>query len=538
MASKARTKRGKSHSLRQSPAASSQNLSVDDNSSSQASWSSDEEDHTHLDNDRTHHSPSLSWTSGDIDTEGITGTEYQNEAQFQSEAIGADYGNETGGTELIGEQDSTGDAGGAVDNERGNPTDHEPTLLEAQFEQLTEEVEEPPLEIAELANATSSNLSPSTPPPTVAMPFAPPTPPMDVSTSPRVSPPPSPILQTSPKFSRNSPSPIPVSVTSPSPVPMSHTSPSPSPIPSSRNSPSPIPSPVPELHRDESEGEREDEREGEREESVASNPFSPESDEAVVTEYNPTNPFEKDVSVAGMENEKNSDSELESDPESTLKLASTNPFIQLSDIPSTAAGADNLNPFGETPTNPFDLPPPPPPTLLPSNPFDDDVITNDNDVITDEPGAAASGSVVPQLLIEGEGQGEGSMEWSETSSTAEDTLPSLEETHCISLSVFQQGGKDSPSNLSAQYDKLSDLSSLLGKGSRSSGSGRSSQLDRLSEAGEGEGEGEWSRPESREKSDVETVSSFPSSVDLSLVLEAEPIDENLHPQENYFENEV
>jgi hypothetical protein len=168
--------------------------------------------------------------------------------------------------------------------------------------------------------------------------------------------------------------------------------------------------------------------------------------------------------------------------------------------------------------------------MLPSNPFDDDVIPNDNDVISDEPGAAASGSV-PQLVVEGEGegQGEGSMEWSETSSTAEDTLPSLEETHCISLSVFQQGGKDSPSNLSAQYDKLSDLSSLLDKGS----SGRSSQLDRLSEEG-----GEWSRPESREKSDVETVSSFPSSVDLSLVLEAEPIDENLHPQENYFENEV
>lgn len=251
-----------------------------------------------------------------------------------------------------------------------------------------------------------------------------------------------------------------------------------------------------------------------------------------MTEYNPRNPFEEDVSVAGMENEKNSDSELESDPESTLKPASTNPFIQLSDVPS--AGTDNLNPFGETPTNPFDLPPPPPPTLLPSNPFDGDVITNDNDVITDEPGAAASGSV-PQLLVEGEGQREGSMEWSETSSTAEDTLPSLEETHCISLSVFQQG-KDSPSSLSAQYDKLSDLSSLLGKGSRSSGSGRSSQLDRLSE--EGEREGEWSRPESREKSDVETVSSFPSSIDLSLVLEAEPIDENLHPQENYFENEV
>ena len=125
-------------------------------------------------------------------------------------------------------------------------------------------------------------------------------------------------------------------------------------------------------------------------------------------------------------------------------------------------------------------------------------------------------------------EGEGSVEWSETSSTAEDTLPSLEETHCISLSVFQQG-KDSPSNLSAQYDKLSDLSSLLDRGS----SDRSSQLDRLSEEGEN-----LSRPESREKSDVETVSSFPSSMDLSLMLEAEPIDDNLHPQENYFENEV
>ena len=227
-----------------------------------------------------------------------------------------------------------------------------------------------------------------------------------------------------------------------------------------------------------------------------------------------------------MENERKSDSELESDPESTLKPASTNPFIQLSEVPS--ATTDNLNPFGETPTNPFDLPPPPPPpTMLPSNPFDDDVITNDNDVITDEASRAAASGGVPQLVVEREG--EGSVELSDTSSTAEDTLPSLEETHCISLSVFQQG-KDSPSNLSAQYDKLSDLSSLLGKGS----SDQSSQLDRLSE----EGEDEWSRPESREKSDVETVSSFPSSVDLSLGLEAEPVDDNLHPQENYFENEV
>ena len=527
MASKARAKRGKSHSLRQSPAASFQSLSVEDNSSSQASWSSDE-DHTHLDDDRTRYSPSLSWTSGDIDTEGIAGTEFQNE---------------TGGTNSeneIGEQDSTGETGGAINNERGNLA--EPTLLEAQFKMLTEEAEELPLEIAELAD-TTSNLPPSTPPPTMATPTAPPTPPpalMDISPSPHVSPPPSPILQTSPKLSRNSPSPVPVSATSPSPVPILHTSPSPipvsqtspSPIPSSRNSPSPVPSPTPELHVAASDGQREEEGEGEREEGVASNPFSPELDEAIVTEYTPKasrNPFKEDISATGMENEKNSDSELESDPESTLKPASTNPFIQLSEVPS--ATTDDLNPFQETPTILFHIPPPPPlpSTMLPSNPFDDDVISSDNDIITDEAGAAASGSV-PQLVVEGEGegQGEGSVEWSETSSTAEDTLPSLEETHCISLSVFQQG-KDSPSNLSAQYDKLSDLSSLLDKGS----SGRSSQLDKLSEEGE-----ESSRPESREKSDVETVSSFPSSMDLSLVLEAEPVDDNLHPQENYFENEV
>ena len=542
MASKARTKRGKSHSLRQSPAASFQNLSVEDNSSSQASWSSDEE-RTHLDDEHTHHSPSLSWTSGDIDTEGITGTEFQNEtgeAGFQSEAVGADYGNGTGGTDFeheTGEQDNTGDTGGAVNNERGDLA--EPTLLEAQFEMLTEEAEEPPLNITKLVD-TISNLPPSTPPPTTPMLTAPPTPPpapTDISPSPHVSPPPSPILQTSPKLSRNSPSPVPVLATSPSPVLILHTSPSPipvsqtspSPIPSSRNSPSPVPSPTPELHVAASDGQRKEggEGEGEREEGGASNPFSPAVDEAIVTEYTPKasrNPFEEDISATGMEN---SDSELESDPELTLKPASTNPFIQLSEVPS--ATTDDLNPFRETPTTLFHIPPPPllPPMMLPSNPFDDDVISNDNDVITDEAGAAASESV-PQLVVEREGQGEGSVEWSETSSTAEDTLPSLEETHCISLSVFQQG-KDSPSNLSAQYDKLSDLSSLLDKGS----SGRSSQLDKLSEEGE-----EFSRPESQEKSDMETVSSFPSSMDLSLMLEAEPIDDNLHPQENYFENEV
>ena len=533
MASKTRTKRGKSHSLRQSPAASFQNLSTEDYSSSQASWSSDE-DHTHLDDDHACHSPSLSWTSGDIDTEGISGTECQNEtgeAQFQSEAIGIDYRNEAGGAEFeneTGEQDNPGDTGGAV-SDRGDLA--EPTLLEEQFEMLTEETEKPPSETAELAD-TTSNLPPSIPPPTMAVPIALPTPPpapMDVS-PPHVSPPPSPILQTSPKLSRNSPSPVPILATSPSPIPILHTSPSPipvsqtspSPIPSSRNSPSPTPSPTPELQVTASDGRSEGVEEGEEE--ATNNLFSAELDEAIVTAKPSRNPFEEEISAAGMENERKNDSELESDPESTLKPASTNPFIQLSEVPS--ATTDNLNPFGEIPTNPFDLPPPPPSTMLPSNPFDDDVVTNDDDVITDEASSAAAGGGVPQLVVEREG--EGSVEWSETSSTAEDTLPSLEETHCISLSVFQQG-KDSPSNLSAQYDKLSDLSSLLGKGS----SDHSSQLDRLSEEGE-----EWSRPESREKSDVETVSSFPSSVDLSLMLEAEPVDDNLHPQENYFENEV
>ena len=512
MASRTRSRRGKPHSLRQSPAASSQNLSVEDNSSSQASWSSDE-DHTHMDEDHTRHSPSLSWTSGDIDTEGPGGTEFQNETSA------ADYGNETGednfenGNET-GEQDVTGDTGEIL-NDRGKFT--EPTLLEAQFEMLTEPVEEPPSETAEHVDA-ASNLPSPTPPPHTTTPTPPPmtTPTSPAHVSPHVSPPPSPILQTSPKLSRNSPSPVPVSGTSPSPISILCTSPSP--IPSSRNSPSPIPTPPPELAG--SNGRREGEE-------TTNNPFSPELDEVMVTEYTPkasVNPFEEEV-PAGMENVKNSDSEPESDPESTLKPVSTNPFIQLSEVPSTT---DNLNPFGESPTNPFDLPPPPP--MLSSNPFDNDVITNDNDVIVDEAGSAAGGDVVQHAAEgegKGEGEGEGSIGWSETSSTAEGTLPSLEETHCISLSVFQQG-KDSPSNLSAQYDKLSDLSSLLDKGSD-----RSSQLDRVSEEGE-----EWSRPESREKSDGETVSSFPSSVDLSLAVEAEPMDNMLHPQENYYENEV
>ena len=201
-----------------------------------------------------------------------------------------------------------------------------------------------------------------------------------------------------------------------------------------------------------------------------------------------------------MENEKVSDSELES----TLKRTNTNPFIQLSDLPPNP-----LNPFDE---NPFDSPP----KLSPSNPFNDDVIAHID-------ATSSSHQQVGGAEEEGEGSG-----WSEVSSTAGDALPSLEESHCISMSVFQQG-KDSPSDLSSQYDKLSDLSSQFDKLSN-----LSNQFDKVSESDES------SRPGSaaKERSDVETISSVPSSVDLSVIEEVEPTDDNLRPQEDYYENEV
>ena len=486
MASRSCTKRGKPRSLRQSPAASSQNLSsVDDNSSSQASWSSDE-DHTHFNDVHAHRSPTLSWTS---DIEGP---------------------NETGLQDITGNQDG----GGLID----------PTLLEAQFETLNQQTDEAPLDTAELANIMADLL-----PPHASTPTAPPTPPLyhtGISLSPpqasKLSPNShSPATIPAPSQSpipSNSPSPIPIPSTSPSPIPILQTSPSP--IPVSRNSPCLMGTPPRELPVS-----GQVEREGE-ETKRANGLFSSELDEQVVakcTAVSSRTPHKDEISFDGMKNESKVVLEPESDPELTLKPASTNPFMQFSEVQSTAHNFNN--PFSETPTNPFDLSPPPR-ALLSNNPFDDDVITNSDDVVADEP----VGEGVPQLVVKGEGtlRREEAVEWSENSSTAEDTLASLEETYCISLSVFQQG-KDSPSSLSAQYDKLSDLSSLLDKGS----SDRSSQLDRLSEVEELS-----SRPESREKSDGDTVSSFPSSVDLSLVLEAEPLDNNLHPQENYYENEV
>ena len=201
--------------------------------------------------------------------------------------------------------------------------------------------------------------------------------------------------------------------------------------------------------------------------------------------------------------------DLEPELDSTLKRANTNPFIPLNEVPSLA---DSTNRFDEATANPFDSPPPPP--LSPSNPFNDDIIAAKD---------TTSGSTMKAEFDE-EGEGSG---WSEVSSTAGDTLPSLEESHCISNSVFQQG-KYSSSDLSSQYDKLSDLSSQFDKVSN-----LSSQFDKASE-------GEWSRPgsEAKERSDVDTVSSVPSSVDLSIIEEEELRDDKLDPQEDYYEHEV
>ena len=411
MASKARAKKGKPHSSRQSPG-SSQYLSVDDNSS-QASWSS-EEDHTHL-------SPEQSWTSGEIDTEG-TGR-----AEFQNETGGTCFENETGEVNYAGES-----GGGVSGSEEYSGST---TLLEAEFEQLTEHSEEEPPSSSDDPADTVTNLpSPPSPPHTS----------QHVSPPPHVSP--SPLVSPSPHF---------VSPTSPSPIPSSHASPSPVPC---------TPPPPDPANK-------------ELEESY--NPFSHESDESVTTPMPTVNPFEEDE-PASVQSEKNSDSELESRRSSTLKQTSTNPFIQFDDLPTPTASL-----------NPFDIPPHP----SPSNPFDDDVTAT---------------SVVETGVTKHAGA-EDEQGWSETSSMAEDysnALPSLEESHCISLSVLQQG-TDSPTDLPNQFDKVS------------------------------EGD-ESSRPESeaRERSDIETVSSYPSSVDLSLILETDPYDDQLHPQENYYELEV
>ena len=116
--------------------------------------------------------------------------------------------------------------------------------------------------------------------------------------------------------------------------------------------------------------------------------------------------------------------------------------------------------------------------------------------------------------------------WSEVSSTAGDLLPSLEESHCISISVLRQG-KDSPSDLSSQYDKISDLSSQFDKVSN-----LSSPFDKVSEEEE-----ESSRPgsETKERCDV---SPLPSGVDLSLVEEMESNSDKLCLLEDFYETEV
>ena len=377
----------------------------------------------------------------------------------------------------------------------------ETTQLEAEFDLLTKQANQEPDPI---------DLPPTTPP--LTTPSQP-----GLPSSLQQSPSPFPIPATSP-----SPMHIPAVSARPLPLPIEPSkSPSPlstSPVPSSRHSPPPEFSPPSQLtsppqspspYQPSSPPFHPPESADSAKTAKDRNPFSIEKDGVFASAHvsrNDGNPFTGEE-TPGMENEKTSDSELES----TLKRTNTNPFIHLSDLPPPLSNA--LNPFEEISTNPFDVLPP----TSPTNPFTDDVITISE---TTPSGAQDVGGAIE----EGEESG-----WSEVSSTAADTLASLEETHCISISVFQQA-KDSLSDLSSQYDKLSDLSSQFDKVSN-----LSSQFDKVS-VGE-----ELSRPGSEAKeraSDIDTISSVPSSVDLSVLEEAELTDDNLRPQENYFENEV
>ena len=204
--------------------------------------------------------------------------------------------------------------------------------------------------------------------------------------------------------------------------------------------------------------------------------------------------------VHGIENDRVDDSDLESNSDSTLKQVNSNTsgFVKLSDVPivtslfESSYDVENLSSA--------------------DNHFEDQVTCNYEAMPADTERGGRT---------EGEESG-----WSEVSSSAGDLLPSLEESHCISISILRQG-KDTPSDLSSQYDKISELSSQSDKVSN-----LSNQFDKVSEE-----DGESSRPESeaRERSDV---SSFPSSVDLSLIVEAESGGDNLCPLEDYYEDEV
>ena len=584
VASKEKDRKQKQKRLRSSRQHQASNYLTVEDSSSQASYSSEE--------DNIHSSPTLSWTSAENDTH-ITGGPYDNTGGMQietggmenrNETGGIEYRNETGGMEIQNETGRTGHLSETVKVDEGDREGSSAlyggeggTLME-EFNQLTEaqvitDIHDtetnllppsPPLMLAPPISPPPSNISPSMTPPSRTSPFHSQSPSLELDSSSTTAPLQSTSTtivsaasQSSILVPASSPSPILVPRTSLSPVLVSHslshrqTRSSVSPVhtigslpnpplprstppprrspppparspPPSRHFPPPKHSPPPPAHSppptlSPPPTHSPPPAPEASEEVMDNNPFVESSYQtrhvtspARVTSPNPFIEEEEealpDVRSDEVSGEGGGDTELES----TLKRTSTNPFIPLSDV---AALADSTNPFDETTTNPFEIPPP---TLVsPSNPFDDDVIATEEEA-------------TPSCTIKVEPEEEGAESgWSEVSSTAGDALPSLEESHCIPLSVFQQD-RATPSDLSSQYDKLSDLSNQFDKVSN-----LSSQFDKTSE-------GEWSRPGSagRERSDVDTVSSVPSSIDLSMIDEGDPLDDELHPQEDYYENEV
>lgn len=217
-----------------------------------------------------------------------------------------------------------------------------------------------------------------------------------------------------------------------------------------------------------------------------SDQYNSEYIEVIVASKHATNPFAADDKALCQE--------LPPSLDLTLKKANTSSFIGLSDINAVTEGHGDI------------------PNMLPPDKCRNDEAPSNNEPVTK-----------PTETVGGAEEKESG--WSEVSSSVDDLLPSLEESHCISISVLQQG-KDSASDLSSQYDKISDLSSQFDKVSN-----LSSPFDKVSE------EEESSRPvsEAKERCDA---SPLPGVVDLSLVEEVGPNSDNLCLLEDFYENEV
>ena len=508
VASKSRTKRRKPHPLRQSPA-SSQHLPLEDNSS-QASFSSEEDE-----------SLALSWASGDVDHTTHSETLASGDTEVESNTTATACV-----TEAIPQlEKDKGPVGKTFlgDSVRDFKEYAETTIPEAEFAMLAEMAQH---DTSATGKCSPPQATPTThsPPPDHESPclVSPPTThstspsPIPTSRSPIPASVPSPSsMSLSPVSMSQSPVPTPQSPvlvctlpTSVSPIHVSSSSPSPVLIPSISQSPTGVPvSPPPTMNSSPSPNSSSHGLQSlppsssiRLSLSVPVVVHTPPDSSDFKEHNNPVSHEREKVGVAsevrcdevhGIESERVDDSDLESNSDSTLKQIHAMELSDVTNLFETSYDVDDLSSTNDH--------------------FEDQVTSNYEAMPIDTERGGRT---------EGEESG-----WSEVSSSAGDLLPSLEKSHCISISILRQG-KDSLSDLSSQYDKISELSSQFDKVSN-----LSNQFDKVSE------EEESSRPESeaRERSDV---SSFLSGVDLSLIEEAEPGGDNLCPLDDYYEDEV